>query len=88
MRTAKETIGVLLVSLSGDRQVKPRQLKLITSLTEMAALAMHRIRLHEETVRHMKQLQVVRAIDQSITSSLDLNCQKVELPVDLENTQI
>jgi putative nucleotidyltransferase with HDIG domain len=82
MRTAEETIGVLMVSLPSDRKVSPGQLKLITSLTEMAGLALHGIRLHEETVRHMKQLEVVRAIDQAITSSLDL---KLTLNILLEH---
>ena len=72
IRTAEKTIGVLIVSLPADRQVNAGQIKLITSLTEMAGVALQRIRLHEETVRHLKQLEVVRAIDQAITSSMDL----------------
>ncbi|MDR3573472.1 MAG: PAS domain S-box protein [Anaerolineaceae bacterium] len=72
IRTAEQTIGVLMVTVPIGQQITPEQVKLINSLTEMVGVALHRIRLHEETIRQMKQLQVVRAIDQAITSSLDL----------------
>lgn len=46
---------------------------MLTSLSEMAGMAVHRISLHDQTVRRLNYLQSLRAVDQAITANLDLN---------------
>jgi PAS domain S-box-containing protein/putative nucleotidyltransferase with HDIG domain len=72
IRTAESAIGVLIVSVPPPRQITPEQMQLLASLAEMAGTALHRIRLHEETLRRLDNLQALRSIDEAITSSFDL----------------
>jgi PAS domain S-box-containing protein len=82
IRTAEEIVGVLMISMALPRQVTSEEMNLLTSLAEMAGGAIHRIRLHEETVHQLKKLEALRSIDLAITSSLDL---RLILNILLEN---
>ena len=73
LRAAAEPVGVLFVSVCLPRQITSEQVPLLESLTEMASAALHRMRLHEETVRRLDQLQALRSIDLAITASVDLS---------------
>ena len=72
IRTSAETVGVLFVSMALPRQVMPVQMKLLDSLAQMAGTALHRMRLHAQTVHRLENLQALRAVDHAITASLDL----------------
>jgi PAS domain S-box-containing protein/putative nucleotidyltransferase with HDIG domain len=72
IRAGAETVGVLFVSVPMPRQITPEQFKLLNSLTEIGGVALHRIRLHEETVRQLKYLQSLHDIDRAISGSFDL----------------
>ena len=72
IRTATESIGVLFISVPLPRQITPEQMRLLGSLAEMAGAALHRMRLHEETVRHLNYLQALHEIDRVISASFDL----------------
>ena len=72
IRTASEALGVLFVSVPHPRQVSSGQVKLLVSLAEMGGTAIQRMRLHEETVKRLEQLQALHAVDQGIAASLDL----------------
>ena len=72
IRTATETVGVLFVSVPLPRQITPEQMNLLDSLAEMAGAALHRMRLYEDTVRHLKYLQALHEIDRVISASFDL----------------
>jgi PAS domain S-box-containing protein/putative nucleotidyltransferase with HDIG domain len=71
IRAAAEVVGVLFVSVQLPREITPEEVKLLTSLAEMAGTAMHRLRLHEETVRRLEILQALHTVDRTITASLD-----------------
>jgi putative nucleotidyltransferase with HDIG domain len=60
------------VSLPHPRKMAAEQVQLLESLGEMAGAAVHRMSLHEETVRHLDQLQALHDIDLAITASMDL----------------
>jgi putative nucleotidyltransferase with HDIG domain len=63
-------IGVLCLGFPGDiPDHEQRQLALIG---EIAASALHRSQLHEQTERQLQRLLALRSIDLAITSSLDL----------------
>jgi PAS domain S-box-containing protein/putative nucleotidyltransferase with HDIG domain len=67
-----DIMGALLVSLKLPREITSDELKLLTSLTEMAGTAIQRIGHYENNVRHLEQLQALRNLDIAISSSLDL----------------
>ncbi|HSL86025.1 MAG TPA: PAS domain S-box protein, partial [Bacteroidales bacterium] len=68
-----DVIGTLFVSLQLPREVTSAELKLLTSLTEMAGTAIQKIGHYENNVRHLEQLQALRNLDLAISSSLDLH---------------
>jgi len=68
----ERVVGVFTVSAPLLRTFSAEELQLLTSLAEMAGTAIHRIRLHRKTSRQLRQLQSLRAIDQAITTSLEL----------------
>jgi PAS domain S-box-containing protein/putative nucleotidyltransferase with HDIG domain len=81
IRTSSETLGVLFVAVPLPRQVSSGQMKLLVSLAEMAGAAVARMRVHEETVKHLEQLQALHTVDLGIAASLDL---RVTLSILLE----
>jgi PAS domain S-box-containing protein len=81
IRTAAETIGVFFMAVPLPRVFKPEEVRLLTTLVEIAGNAIHRMRLHAETELHVQRLSALRTVDMTITASLDL---RVTLDVLLE----
>ena len=73
IQAAKEVLGVLLVGVELPRELNKDEIHLLTTLSEIAGNAIQRTRLHEQTQRNLKKLAALRAIDQAITSSIDIN---------------
>ncbi|GAP08949.1 protein containing PAS domain S-box [Bellilinea caldifistulae] len=69
---ADDTINGLLW-VGSCRRLDEDDLRLLHSVADMAASALLRLQLHEETRRRVEQLQALQAIDRVITSSLDLH---------------
>jgi len=72
VKMAMETVGVLLIALRRPRVVSDQEIVTLSALAEMAGATLHRLRLHEETVRRVSHLQALRTVDQAIVGSLDL----------------
>lgn len=72
IRTAQETVGVLLVGVDLPREITGRELRLIGTMAEIAGSAIHRTQLYEQTQRSLQRLSALRAIDQAITSGTDM----------------
>ncbi len=66
----EETIGMLCTS--SRQPFSESQIRLLTAIGDMAANALHRASLHEQTQQRLQHIQALRAIDRSITSSLDV----------------
>jgi PAS domain S-box-containing protein len=81
IRTAAEIIGVFYVAAQLPREIKPEEVRLLTTLVEIAGNAIHRMKLHAETELHIQRLSALRTVDMTITASLDL---RVTLDVLLE----
>ncbi len=66
----KQAIGVIWVG----RQTPfgKEDLQLLTAIADMAANALHRTTLYEQTQRHLERMVALRNIDQAISTSLDL----------------
>ncbi|MEW5938432.1 MAG: HD domain-containing phosphohydrolase, partial [Chloroflexota bacterium] len=71
IRSTMETVGVLCVSVPLPNQVSPEEMKLLQSLADMAGTALQRMKLYEETARHLARLQALQSVDRAIASSLD-----------------
>lgn len=69
---ADETINGLLW-VGSCRALDENDLRLLHSVADMAASALLRLQLHEETRQRVEQLQALQAIDRIITTSLDLH---------------
>jgi HD-GYP domain-containing protein (c-di-GMP phosphodiesterase class II) len=65
-----ETIGALLVGR--DIPIGEAEMRLLTAIAEIAASAMRRSALFEETQRRLNRLDALHAIDKAITTNLDL----------------
>ncbi len=70
LRAEAETIGALWVGR--HTKITPADLRLLTAISDMAANAMHRAALHEQTRDRLAHLDALHAIDMAISSSLDL----------------
>jgi putative nucleotidyltransferase with HDIG domain/PAS domain S-box-containing protein len=65
-----QTIGALWV---GRRTpVAGQEVRLLTAIADIAANAIHRATLHEQTEQHVERLAALHAIDMAISGSLDL----------------
>ena len=65
-----QIIGLLWIG--SRRLLDDKDMRLLSSVADIAANAIHRMTLHEETQNKVKQLDSLRMIDQTINSSLDL----------------
>jgi PAS domain S-box-containing protein len=72
IKTAVDTIGVFSVAAPLSRDFKPEDVRLLTTLTEIAGNAIHRMKLHEQTELNVRRLNSLRTVDMTITASLDL----------------
>jgi len=72
IRTGRETIGVLFVSVELPRQLQADAVHLLVTLSEMAGNAIRRATLHEQTERQLQRLASLRAVDMAINTILDL----------------
>lgn len=65
-----QTIGAVCVARS--RPITVNDMRLLNAICDMAANAMHRSSLHEQTRRRLQHIQALHAIDESITTTLDV----------------
>ena len=72
IRSADQRLGVLLVAVPGEREFSDDEVRLLDTLAEMTGAALHRMRLHDETVRNLNEMQALHSIDRAIAASMDL----------------
>ncbi|MBI5825995.1 MAG: GAF domain-containing protein [Chloroflexi bacterium] len=73
IRTASETIGVIMVGIPNPRQVEFHHVRLITTLADIAGNAIYRSSLFQKNEEQIRRLTTLREMDTAITSSLDLH---------------
>ncbi len=78
----EKEIGVIFIG--SNRELGERDIRLLNSIADIAANAIHRSSLHEKTQEKVNQLDSLRVIDQAINTSLDL---KVTLNVILKQSR-
>ncbi len=72
IKVAEKNMGLIFVSAPASRPLKKEQTKLLFSLAEIAGIALHRIRLFEETQRRLRHLSALRTIDLAISATTEL----------------
>ncbi|NJN80743.1 MAG: GAF domain-containing protein, partial [Anaerolineales bacterium] len=72
IRTANETIGVIIVGIKQPRSIEEGYIRLLTTIAEIAGNAMYRSNLFDKNEEQIRRLTTLREIDTAITSSLDL----------------
>jgi PAS domain S-box-containing protein len=66
-----EIVGLIWVG--SRRELSEDDIHVLQAIADMAANAIHRAELHEETLRRLEELNTLRSIDQAINSSTDLH---------------
>ncbi len=72
LSTDVDIVGVLFISVPLPRVISTGELKLLTSLAEIAGTAVQRIRLFEKNLDHLERIKALRNIDRVIAGSMDL----------------
>jgi HD-GYP domain-containing protein (c-di-GMP phosphodiesterase class II) len=67
-----ENQPVGLLWLGSENPLSLEETSILTAVADMAANALHRAALHEETQRRVQRLAALRSVDMAITASLDL----------------
>jgi putative nucleotidyltransferase with HDIG domain len=87
IRTAQAVVGVLIIGFYAPLELLDDQIRLITTITEIAGNAIHRTQLHEQTRSQLARLRALHQIDLAITNSLDLG-KNLEILLDQVITQL
>jgi putative nucleotidyltransferase with HDIG domain len=72
IRAGEIIIGVFEISVPSPREFASSEVNLLTTLSEIAGIAIQRTTLRQQTERRLEQLVALIDIDRSITSSFDL----------------
>jgi len=72
IRSAQQIFGVMIISVPVERELDRDEIRMLSILSEMTGAALQRMQLHEQTVRRLEQLNALRAVEQSISSSHDM----------------
>lgn len=72
IRSQTEAVGVLFVEVMLPRELSEAEVRLLTTVAEIAGIAIHRMRLYTQTERRLTRLAALRDIDLAISGSLDL----------------
>jgi PAS domain S-box-containing protein len=83
IRTTEQTLGVLLASVPSQRELNQNEIRLLSILSELTGAALQRMQLNEQTIHRLEQLNGLRAVDQAIASSRDM---QLTLNILLTNT--
>jgi len=82
IETDHEIIGVLGIGLKEERSITEYEINILESICNIAATAIQRAILFEQTRSNLEKISALRSIDRAIISNLDLN---VTLDFCLEN---
>ena len=73
IRTANQTLGVLVIANEPSRKPNINEVQLLTTLCEIAGSALYRMRLYEQTKHNLDRISALRTIDLSISASVDFH---------------
>ncbi len=71
LATREQIIGALCIARQ-SASIPNEDMRLLNTIGELAASAIHRASLHEQTQRRVEQLAILHSIDRAISSSFDI----------------
>jgi putative nucleotidyltransferase with HDIG domain len=72
LHTEGSIVGVMFISVTLPRELTMGELRILNALAEIGGNSIHRMHLHEQTVKQLERLAALRSIDRAISSVFDL----------------
>jgi putative nucleotidyltransferase with HDIG domain len=72
LHAEEQVVGVMLITVTLPRQLTAGEVRILKALAEIGGNSIHRMQLHERTIRQLERLAALRAIDLAISSVVDL----------------
>lgn len=72
LHTDENVVGVILINVTLPRELTNGEVRILRALAEIGGNAIHRMYLHEQTVKQLERLAALRSIDLAISNVLDL----------------
>ncbi len=72
LHTEDNIVGVLFIPVKLPRELTMGELRILNALAEIGGNSIHRMHLHEQTVKQLERLAALRSIDLAISSVFDM----------------
>ena len=72
LHTEDSIVGVMFINVTLPRELTMGELRILNALAEIGGNSIHRMHLHEQTVKQLERLAALRSIDRAISSVFDL----------------
>jgi putative nucleotidyltransferase with HDIG domain len=72
LHAEESTVGVMFINVALPRELTPAEIRILSALAEIGANSIHRMYLHEQTVKQLERLAALRSIDLAISSVFDV----------------
>ncbi|HSB00927.1 MAG TPA: HD domain-containing phosphohydrolase, partial [Anaerolineales bacterium] len=72
LHTEENIVGVMLIDVTLPRELTAGEIRILNALAEIGGNSIHRMYLHEQTVKQLERLAALRSIDLAISNILDL----------------
>jgi putative nucleotidyltransferase with HDIG domain len=72
LHAEERIVGALFINMTRPRELTTGEIRILNALAEIGGNSIHRMQLHEQTVKQLNRLAALRAIDLAISNILDL----------------
>jgi putative nucleotidyltransferase with HDIG domain len=72
LHAEERIVGVMFINVTLPRQLTRAEIRLLNALAEIGGNSIHRMHLHEQTVKQLERLAALRSIDLAISSVFEL----------------
>jgi putative nucleotidyltransferase with HDIG domain len=72
LHTEDSIVGVMFINVTLPRELTTGEIRILNALAEIGGNSIHRMNLHEQTVKQLERLAALRSIDLAISSVFDL----------------
>lgn len=72
LHTEDSIVGVMFINVTLPRELTIGEIRLLNALAEIGGNSIHRMYLHEQTVKQLERLAALRSIDRAISSVFEL----------------
>lgn len=72
LHAEENIVGVMFISITLPRELTTGELRILNALAEIGGNSIHRMYLHEQTIKQLERLAALRSIDLAISNILDL----------------